>query len=143
MSTKTSTLWSGNMTFTAKVNGHDVIMDADTEWGGNDAGPRPKPLLLAALSGCSGMDVVSLLEKMRVENYTLRIDVEADSTADHPITYHTIWVSYHFTGEQLPHDKLLKSVKLSTEKYCGVQAMLNRAATIIAKVYVNGEEISQ
>lgn len=143
MSSKTSMKWIGDMAFDVDVNGHHLIMDADSQWGGKDAGPRPKPLLLAALSGCSGMDVVSILEKMKVEKYEFRVDVEADSTSDHPITYHTIRVDFHFNGEDLPSDKLLKAVTLSTERYCGVIAMLQKAANIIVKVYNNDEEISQ
>ncbi len=142
MSTKTSMQWTGGMTFDAEVSGHHIIMDADSEWGGKNAGPRPKPLILAALSGCSGMDVVSILEKMRVENYKFRVDVDADSTTDHPIVYHTIRVHFHFYGENLPSDKIIKAVGLSTERYCGVYAMLKKAANIIVKTYINDQEVS-
>lgn len=141
MSSKTSMTWTGGMAFDAVVNGHHLIMDADPEWGGKDAGPRPKPLLLAALSGCSAMDVVSILEKMRIPEYKLRIDVEADSTNDHPVIYHTIRMLYYFYGENLPPEKLQKAVNLSTERYCGVHAMLKRAANITTTIYINDTEI--
>jgi len=134
--------WTGGMSFDAESNGHHITLDADTEWGGKDLGPRPKPLLLIALSGCSGMDIVSLLDKMRVGEYKFRVDVDADSTTDHPVTYHTIRMHCRFWGENLPPDKVLKAVNLSVERYCGVNAMLAKAADIIVKTYINDEEVS-
>ena len=142
MSSKVTMQWTGGMSFDAEVNGHHLIMDLDVPSGGQDSGPRPKPLLLAALSGCSGMDVVSILEKMRVENYKFHVDMEADSTSEHPIVYHTIRMNFHFTGENVPADKVIKAVTLSTEKYCGVGAMLKRAANIIVRIYINNEDVT-
>ncbi len=143
MSSRTTTEWIGGLAFDSVVNGHHLVMDVDAEAGGKDAGPRPKPLLLAALSGCSGMDVVSILDKMKVGPYQLRIDAEADSTSEHPIVYHTIRLSYHFQGENLPADKIVKAVTLSTEKYCGVNAMLQRTARVIVGIHINDKEITQ
>ena len=143
MSSKTSATWVGGLAFDADINGHHLIMDADRGSGGDNRGPRPKPLLLAALSGCSGMDVVSILEKMRVGGFTLRIDTEADSTSEHPFTYHTIRFSFHFEGSDLPPEKLVKAVTLSTQKYCGVYAMLQKSARIIVKIFINNQEVEQ
>lgn len=143
MASKTTMHWIGGMAFDTEVNGHHLIMDADPEWGGKDKGPRPKPLLLAALSGCSGMDTVSILDKMQVRDYKFHVEVDADSTEEHPVIYHTIRMDFHFEGDNLPTDKLNKAVKLSTERYCGVKAMLEKAATIVIKVFLNGEEVTQ
>ena len=132
MATRVKTVWSGGMTFTAEVNGHQLIMDADPYFGGTDQGPRPKPLLLAALCGCSGMDVVSILEKMGIKDYNLEMD---------PIIYHTITLTYNFQGNNLPADKIAKAVNLSLEKYCAVNAMLKKAAKIIPEVYINNLEV--
>lgn len=143
MSSKTTLTWKGNMTFDAEVNGHNITLDADDQWGGKDQGPRPKPLLLAALSGCSGMDVISILDKMRIMDYQLRIDVDADSTTDHPVYYHTIRMNFYFSGESLPTDKITKAVELSTQRYCGVYEMLRQAANIIVKTYINDKEVTQ
>jgi len=134
--------WIGKMAFDAEVSGHHIIMDADPEWGGENRGPRPKPLLLAALSGCSGMDVVSILDKMKLSDYRFRVDVEADSTSEHPIVYHTIRMNFHFEGEALPPDKIVKAVTLSTQRYCGVYAMLKQAANIEVKIYINNAEVT-
>jgi putative redox protein len=141
MSSKTTLKWMGDMSFDAEVSGHHIILDADSEWGGKDQGPRPQPLLLASLSGCSGMDVISILEKMRVKDYQFKVEVDADSTTDHPVYYHTIRMSFYFQGEGLPPDKILKAVELSTQRYCGVYEMLRQSANIIVKTYINGKEV--
>jgi len=141
MSTYVKTVWSGGMSFTAEVNGHKLIMDADPYFGGTDQGPRPKPLLLAALSGCSGMDIVSILEKMGIKDYSLEMDAQGESTTEHPIIYHTITLTYNFQGNNLPAEKIVKAVKLSLEKYCAVNAKLKKAAKIIPKIYINNLEV--
>lgn len=142
MSTKVNVNWVKDMLFDAEVSGHHVKMDLDVQFGGNDEGARPKPLLLAALSGCSGMDVVSILKKMKVPAYTFKIGLDADSTSEHPIIYHTIRMDFYFAGEDLPEDKFVKAVRLSTEKYCGVNAMLKKAANIIVRIFINGQEVT-
>lgn len=141
MTTKTSTTWLKGMAFDAEVSGHHLTMDADSEWGGQDLGPRPKPLLLAALAGCTGMDVVSILDKMKVGPFTFRMDIEADSTEGHPSVYKEIRLSYLFGGEALPQDKIMKAVKLSFEQYCGVSAMLKKAMPVNIKVFINEKEV--
>ena len=141
MSTIVKTKWIGDMVFDANVSGHHLLMDADSEWGGKDAGPRPKPLLLAALAGCSGLDIVSILNKMQISGYTFEIDSEAESTSENPVTYHTIMLKFKFAGDALPQDKIVKAVTLSTERYCGVNAMLKKAVNIIVKIYINDSEV--
>lgn len=129
------------MSFDAELNGHHFTIDAGRENGGEDNGPRPKGLLLSALAGCTGMDVVSILKKMKLENYSLQLDVAADSTSEHPKTYHTIYLSYIFSGSDLPEDKIRKAIDLSETRYCGVSAMLRKAAEIKTKIIINGKEI--
>ena len=114
------TQWNGNMLFDANVSGHHVMMDAVAAVGGEDKGSRPKELMLAALAGCSGMDVVSLLKKMRVEFTSLNIRVEADVTEEHPKHYSKMHVIYEIGGNDLPMESLKKAIDLSQEKYCGV-----------------------
>jgi putative redox protein len=143
MPIKVVTKWVEGMTFDTEVNGHHFFMDADPEWGGLNKGPRPKPLLLSALSGCSGMDVVSILDKMKINGYQFRMEVEADSTDEHPVIYKDIKLKFFFEGENLPQDKVMKAVRLSTEQYCGVNAMLKKSSDVTAIVYINGEEVKQ
>ena len=141
MTTIVQTHWSGEMKFTACVDGHEIIMDADSDFGGSNEGPRPKPLLLAALTGCAGMDIVSLLEKMKVKDYSLSMDAQAETSSEHPVIYQSITLFFHFKGKELPPDKIKKAVNLSLERYCGVYAILNKAAKVIAKITINAQEI--
>ncbi len=126
------------MAFEATVDGHKIMIDAVEAVGGKDRGPRPKPLLLLSLGGCTGMDVVSILKKMRVEFEGLNIEVEGDLTEEHPKVYQTLTLVYKFKGKDLPLDKLEKAVSLSQERYCGVTAMLNKAAKIDHRIEVEG-----
>jgi putative redox protein len=130
------TQWKGNLTFQAEINGHKVTMDAPEAGGGNDIGPSPKKLMLAALSGCTGMDVVSMLKKMRVEFDNVNIEVQGDVTDEHPKHYYQMHVIYTFTGKDLPLDKLEKVVKMSEETYCGVGALYRKAIKVTSEIVV-------
>ena len=127
------------MTFDAELNGHHFFIDANESVGGKDRGPRPKGLLLTALAGCTGMDVVSILKKMKVENYNLNIDVKGDLTEMHPKYYNKIQVKFYFQGTTLNLDKIKKAVELSETRYCGVSEMFRKAAEISTQIYINGE----
>jgi putative redox protein len=124
------TVWSDGMSFTSTVNGHEITVDATTELGGNDRGPRPKPLLLTALTGCTGMDVVAILAKMQVEIDEFRITAKADLAEAHPKVYSRIEMLYEFRGTNLPKSKIRKAVELSQEKYCAVSAMLRETCPL-------------
>lgn len=139
--TKTSLTWIENLAFEAEADGFSLRLDSSIDKGGKNLGVRPKPLLLVALSGCTGMDVVSILKKMRVEDYKLKIDMEADTTDEHPKTYHTIRMKFNFEGENLPLEKIINAVQLSSEKYCGVNAMLKKAAVIKSTIIINNQEV--
>ncbi|MDR2697778.1 MAG: OsmC family protein [Holophagales bacterium] len=128
--------WMSGMSFRTEQDGHDIILDASTESGGADKGARPKTLLLTALGGCTAMDVVSILNKMRVEYTGLKIHVSAELTEEHPKVFKSIHVKYVFSGNGLPMDKLEKAVALSQEKYCGVSAMLIKACPITHEILV-------
>lgn len=117
--------WKGGMAFEADILGHVVRMDADAASGGADSGARPKPLLLAALAGCTGMDVVSLLSKMRQPLSFFDLKVEGELTEEHPKRYASMVLVYRFkASDGLDAEKVLKAVTLSQEKYCGVSATL-------------------
>jgi putative redox protein len=128
--------WMDNMAFEANINDHRIILDADETVGGADRGPRPKALTLASLGGCSGMDVVAILAKMRVVPEKFGMTITGELTEEHPKIYHTITVVYRFKGKDLPMDKLEKAVNLSQERYCGVSAMLGKAAKIVTKIEI-------
>lgn len=130
------TKWTSDMAFETEINGHKLIMDASKEHGGNDAGPRPKALLIAGLTGCSGMDVVAILKKMRVQVDSFEMKVETELTEEHPKTYSKIHMIYEFTGTDLDKKKLDKAVSLSHERYCGVAEMLRKGSQLTYEVKI-------
>ena len=132
MSETIKTKWKGNMAFEWTVNGHKVMIDAMEAVGGEDKGPRPKPFMLASLGGCTGMDVISILKKMKVSENLKDFSVEVDGelTTEHPKHYISMHVKYIFTakeGVELPTEKLKKAVNLSEERYCGVSEVYRKA----------------
>jgi len=137
MSTKVNVTYNEDMSFIAEVDKHKIMMDASEAVGGKNRGPRPKPLTLAALGGCTGMDVVSILRKMRVAFDSLKIEIDAESTDEHPKIYKAIHIIYHFTGKDLVVAKLEKAVNLSQERYCGVSDMLRKASELSYEIKVN------
>ena len=127
------------MSFDVELNGHHFAIDASSENGGKDSGPRPKALMLSALGGCTGMDVVSILKKMKVEDFELAITVTADQTDQHPKILQNIMIHYDFSGKELPLKKLKRAVELSETAYCGVSAMLKKASELHHQIRLNGE----
>lgn len=136
MKTSTQIKWTGNMSFETELFGHKLILDAGTDNGGEDKGPRPKILMLTALAGCTGMDIVSILKKMRVEVEDLQIIVESNLTDEHPKHYDQMHIIYEFKGKNLPLEKLQKAVDLSDEKYCGVSALYKKAIPVTTEVRI-------
>ena len=123
--------WKGIKQFNAIVNEHEVILDDRFESGGTDLGARPKPLMLVALAGCNGMNVISVLKKMRVEVVALSIKVKGELTDTDPKMYKKVFLDFQFTGKNLDREKLHKAILLSEEKYCGVSAMFKSFAELI------------
>ena len=130
------TEWKGNMAFESDINGHKITMDAPVEAGGENSGPGPKKLMLVALSGCTGMDVVSILKKMRVDIEKCTIEVQGDLTDENPKQYSNMHVIYEFTGKNLAMDKLQKAVKMSEETYCGVGALYRKAIKVTSEIKI-------
>ncbi len=136
MDNKISVAWTGDMSFEAEVNDFKIKLDADEKVGGKNSGPRPKPLTLVALGGCTGMDVISILAKMRVVPEYFNVEVTGELTEEHPKYYHKIHVVYTFRGEDLPLAKLEKAVNLSQERYCGVNEMLKKSSKITHNIVI-------
>ena len=128
--------WKDKMAFSAEVNGHEIVLDAAEKVGGEDRGPRPKPLMMTALAGCTAMDVVSILKKMRVEVDDFNVSVEGDLTEEHPKHFSKMHVIYEFKGKDLPMEKLKKAVSLSEERYCGVSATYRKAMELTSEIKV-------
>ena len=128
--------WLENMAFKAEVNGHEIILDAVEAVGGENRGPRPKPLMMVALAGCTGMDVISILKKMRVEIEGFAVRVVGDLTEEHPKHFEKMHVIYEFKGKDLPIDKLEKAISLSEERYCGVSVSYRQAMGITSEIRI-------
>ena len=136
MTHKVVTHWKGNLLFEAdNPSGKTVMIDTAEEHGGHNAGLRPKAMMLASLAGCSGLDVISILKKMKVKIADFRMDTSANLTDEHPKYYDKVTVEYHFYGEDLKRDKIKKAVDLSIEKYCGVMEMFRQFAEVETKIF--------
>ena len=136
-SNTTTTIWKGNMVFESdNPSGETLFMDAPDE-GIENKGLRPKALMLSSLAGCSGLDVVSLLKKMRAEVDDFKMVVHGELTEEHPRYYHKVVVAYHFYGNDLQEDKINKAVKLSVDQYCGVMEMFRQFAKVTTEVYLH------
>ncbi len=128
--------WTDKVAFEADMDGHKLVVDATGEGGGSDLGVRPKKLMLAALAGCTGIDVIMILKKMKVEPEAFNVIIQADVTDDHPKHYTKMKVIYQFKGKNLPLDKLEKAVKLSEDKYCGVTAVYRKAMKLESEISI-------
>ncbi|MGF1584515.1 MAG: OsmC family protein [Bacteroidales bacterium] len=128
--------WNGNMCFEAHISDHKIIMDLDEENGGGNKGPRPKPLMLASLGGCTGIDVINILKKMRIEPDYFNMVIEGDQTEDLPKRYYRIKICYEFKGENLPVDKIKKAIDLSHDKYCGVSAVYKKSIELTYEIRI-------
>ena len=125
--------WTGEMQFVGESvdTGHSLVMDADQEHGGRNSGFRPMHLLLVALGGCTGMDVISIMKKKRQEVTALTINIRGERQAiEDPHVYTRISVEYVFKGNKLSESAVKRAVKLSEEKYCSVMATLRPLAKI-------------
>ena len=130
-----------DMRFEAYVDGFAIPLDAAPEHGGADSAPRPKPLMLVALAGCTGMDIASLARKMRVELKKMSIDVRAEKSDEMPVVYTSAALVYNFEADEKEAEKLLKMVDLSQERYCGVAAMMRSICPLSVEVRLNGTQI--
>ena len=123
--TITKTVWHHDHEFTSSLDHNTVKID-----GARKNGFGPKALLLAGLAGCSGIDIVDILKKMRVDFSDFSIEVKAAQTEDLPKVYKDIYITYKFKTDKENEDKLKKAIDLSLEKYCGVSAMLQKNSPI-------------
>ena len=130
--------WMGKMQFNALVNGHTIIMDGPEKVGGEDNGPIPKPFILTALAGCTGMDVAAILRKAGKDpdNFDMKVIGEISKRA--PIEYIAVHVIYDFKGIEKNKEATLNAVIDSQEKYCGVSNMLKKALPVTWEIIYNG-----
>lgn len=120
----------------AKVVTH---LDSSVAAGGTGMGAAPMEMVLMAIGGCSGMDIVSILEKMRVAYTRFEIALQGERASEHPRVFTDIEVVYRFWGKDLPEDKLRRAISLSMEKYCSVANMIDKAASLTYRLEMNPE----
>jgi putative redox protein len=130
----TQITWKAKMVFEGKTeSGHSVLMDAKPEFGGEERGPRSMELLMVALGGCTAMDVVSILKKMRTDLESLTVNIDSEQSPEHPKVFTKINLEYNFTGRNIKEEDVKRAIELSQEKYCSVSAMLKKTAEITYK----------
>lgn len=133
--------WNCAMLFTgATSDGVSIMMDADPQHGGVRGGPVPMETLLMALGGCTGMDVISILKKMRAPVDRLTIEVHGDRAAEHPRVLTSIHLRYVVSGKGLTPEQVSKAVALSQERYCSASAMLRSAAPVTYEIVVENTD---
>jgi len=128
---KTITTWKKEFEFESKQEHNAINLD-----GNKKNGFGPKALLLSGLAGCSGVDVVDILEKMRIKFSSLEIDSEATLAEDHPKVFKEIRLTYKIKTDKNNEEKIIKAIDLSLEKYCGVSAMLKKNSPISYKLII-------
>jgi len=119
------------ITFAGKTDSnHWIMMDGPEEFGGSNAGIRPKELLLLGLGGCTGNDVVSILKKKRIPVEDFEINIVTEVAEEHPQVFTKLNLEYVFYGENLPIKDIERAIELSLTKYCSVTKMLEKAVEI-------------
>jgi len=134
MTHETKVTWVDDLKFDALQNGKTFRIDGNHDEN-ESTGVRPKALILSSLAGCTGIDIVDLLKKMRVEFSEFSLDVKADLTEEHPKVYDKVYLTYYIRLQNTEdRDKMERAVSLSQDKYCGVSAMIRRFAELHVKV---------
>jgi putative redox protein len=133
---KSSVTLKEGMLFDADLQGFNIPIDAAEQFGGQNQGPQPKGLVLTSLVGCTAMDVISMLRKMKSEPEQFSVEAETELTDEHPKVFKSILITYRFKGGSVDKAKAEKAIKLSQEKYCGVSAMLKKAVPIDYKIVI-------
>ncbi|HEX2608880.1 MAG TPA: OsmC family protein [Flavisolibacter sp.] len=131
---KTTTIWKSGHAFDSYQNNAKIELDSGKGFG-------PKALLLTGLAGCSGIDVVDILEKMRVPFSGLEIDVEAEQTTENPKVFRDIHINYKIATAEENRDKVQKAIDLSLDKYCGVAAMLKLNSKLLYQITILEEAL--
>ncbi len=132
--------WLEKLTFVATAtSGHGVVIDAPVDKGGNNRGSSPMELLLMGVGGCTGIDVLFILEKAKQVVTGLSINVESVREIEDPKIFTELKVIYHFKGKNLARNQVERAVKMSAEKYCCVSIMLGKTASISHEIIIEEE----
>jgi putative redox protein len=126
--------WKNGMSFTGVADsGFEIPIGTSVDHGGAGDGTSPMEMLLVALGGCTGMDVVSILEKKRQSVTNFEILIHGDRAEEHPKVYTSITVEYVVTGHAVDPEAVRRAIELSETKYCSVMATLRNTAKVVTK----------
>ena len=140
---ESKTTWLKGMQFESENRGKTSRFDVSREQGGDDSAPTPKEVLLNAMCACSGMDIVSIAKKMRLEITSVRIEAKAEKTNTIPSYFASVHFSSLLEGPSPDREKVIRLVALSMTKYCGVSYMVSKASPITYDIHVNGQKIHE
>ena len=139
---KVTGIQNGTLSFDINQDDHHFTVDGDKNFGGEGKGPTPKGLLISGLVGCTGMDVASILRKMKIIYKKLELVAETEYTEVHPKVFKEITLKYFIEGDSnIDTAKVKRAVDLSMTTYCGVTEILRKNSDISYIIYLNGEEI--
>ena len=127
---KSKVVMKDGMHFVGELDGFEIPVDADAQFGGQGKGPKPKGLTLTSLAGCTAMDVISILRKMKIEPEAFSVEAESELTEEHPKVFTRVLITYRVKGGGATREKVEKAVNLSQDRYCGVSAMLKKAVPV-------------
>lgn len=131
-----TTHWRGNTNFETDLDGHTIAIDLSKESGGEDKGPRPKKLALVAATGCTGIDVIDILKKMRVDVKAFKLHIDAEVSENHPVTYTSMHLVYEFESNENDASKIERACKMSFDNYCGITALYKKAIPVTYEVKI-------
>lgn len=132
--------WRNDMLFEGVTpTGHRITMDTTKEHGGRDSAPSPMQLVLLALGGCTGMDVISILRKMKDLPRKFYMEIESERAEEHPKVYKKTKVRYIFIGD-VQEEHVRKAIELSQQKYCSVSAILRGVGEVEYSYEIRKEE---
>ena len=138
MGHKVTTTWKNKMLLESdNPLGKNLLMESGPDSGGSNQGLSPKALMLSSLGGCTGLDLLSLLKKMRVEIEGFKVIVNGELTEEHPKYYDKVSIDYYFIGTDLNKENIKKAVSLSEERYCGVIKMFRAFAEVTIAIHFN------
>jgi len=136
--------WVEGMAFMGEAgSGHAVMMDGAPEYGGRNIGIRPMEMLLIGLAGCTGFDVVQILNKGREPVSGCEVEVEAERASEDPKVFTSIHIAYRISGRGLSRAKAERAVTLSKEKYCSASIMLGATATMTSSLTLVDERLPE
>jgi putative redox protein len=131
-------VWRTGLSFTGSAagSGFSLPLGAEVKVGGANDGFQPLELLAVGLAGCTGMDVISILEKKRQPVKSFEVRVHADQAAEHPRVFTKVLIEYVVTGAGVDREAVARAVELSGTRYCPAQAMLRAATPIESRITI-------